>query len=342
MGILDFIIDAAQRGAGLLAPNKEDVNLRANIPGLLADFTPVVGDAKSVYDGVQSARQGDYLGAGLGALGALPLMPNIAGMFIGKGAKTWDAVMASKALEMEKAGADPRTIWKETGNWKGPDGKWRQEIPDNKSVISDLRQKSLDDVYPLPDVLEHRALYEAYPQLRDTQVWPVGGRGGAYSNGNIDIGVDRPPITGQRKTALHEVQHNIQDVEDWAKGGSSMMAFANKEAHSILGKMRQNMTKAMPIEEYAKQAWGSAKVTPEIISDYEKSYLPSIKKISPEIDRMTQETAAKEYYKRLAGEAEARATQSRMNLDANQRRALFPEDSYDVPIDQLIIRGLLQ
>lgn len=48
--------------------------------GLLADFTPVVGDVKSAYDGIQSARQGDYLGAALGGLGALPVIPNIATM----------------------------------------------------------------------------------------------------------------------------------------------------------------------------------------------------------------------------------------------------------------------
>ena len=43
-------------------------------------------------------------------------------------------------------------------------------------------------------------------------------------------------------------------------------------------------------------------------------------------------------YLRLAGEAEARATQARMSLDEARRRALFPLDSYDVPLDQLIIR----
>lgn len=48
--------------------------------------------------------------------------------------------------------------------------------------------------------------------------------------------------------------------------------------------------------------------------------------------------AAYENYRRLAGEAEARATEARRLLDTAQRRALFPEDSYDVPIDELIIR----
>jgi hypothetical protein len=47
-----------------------------------------------------------------------------------------------------------------------------------------------------------------------------------------------------------------------------------------------------------------------------------------------------EDYARLAGEAEARATQARIPLTAAQRRAKFPLDSYDVPIDSLIIGGV--
>lgn len=47
--------------------------------GLLMDFSPL-GDAKSAYDGVQSAREGDYLGAALGGFGALPMVPNLAGI----------------------------------------------------------------------------------------------------------------------------------------------------------------------------------------------------------------------------------------------------------------------
>ena len=47
---------------------------------------------------------------------------------------------------------------------------------------------------------------------------------------------------------------------------------------------------------------------------------------------------ANHMYRRLAGEAEARATQKRKNLTDEQRRAEFPERSYDVPINELIIR----
>lgn len=44
-----------------------------------ASALPVVGDAISLYDGVQAIRNGDYVGGGLGLLGALPLIPGLAG-----------------------------------------------------------------------------------------------------------------------------------------------------------------------------------------------------------------------------------------------------------------------
>lgn len=43
-------------------------------------------------------------------------------------------------------------------------------------------------------------------------------------------------------------------------------------------------------------------------------------------------------YMRLIGEAEARATQARLPLTAEQRRARYPLQDYDVPLDELIIR----
>ena len=52
----------------------------------------------------------------------------------------------------------------------------------------------------------------------------------------------------------------------------------------------------------------------------------------------TSPKTPEEAYRRLAGEAEARATQARMNMNAAQRREVFPLDSYDVPLEQLIVR----
>jgi hypothetical protein len=39
----------------------------------------------------------------------------------------WDEQAAQNAKMLSDMGADPRTIWQQTGTWKGLDGKWRQE-----------------------------------------------------------------------------------------------------------------------------------------------------------------------------------------------------------------------
>jgi hypothetical protein len=72
---------------GMLNPEWTPERTQTALSGLL-DVTPVVGDIKSGYEGVQAARQGDMVGAGLGALGALPFIPNMAGVV--KGVRPWE------------------------------------------------------------------------------------------------------------------------------------------------------------------------------------------------------------------------------------------------------------
>jgi len=62
--------------------------------------------------------------------------------------------------------------------------------------------------------------------------------------------------------------------------------------------------------------------------------------VTQDLDRIAQTTAAEQYYKRLAGEVEARAVQKRMDLTPQQRAERAPWLDYDVPIDQQIVRGV--
>ena len=145
VGLLDaakqYINDASP--GGLL--NREWTPERVSqVSSTAQDFVPVWGGIKGAREEWDAGNPGwaafnaatvpvdlATLGGGTALKALAHGLPLVGGMFVGKGAKTWDAVMASKAMELEKAGADPRAIWKETGNWKGTDGHWRQEIPDN-------------------------------------------------------------------------------------------------------------------------------------------------------------------------------------------------------------------
>jgi hypothetical protein len=218
--------------------------------------------------------------------GKMKNMP-VGNMFIGQTANTWDEVAAAQAKMMEGQGKSAQEIWKETGTFKGPDGKYRQEIADNQAyydptALEDLKFANegqydfMKHTMPLGGVVEHPPLYKAYPDLSDvtTGFMPqekLGKAFGAYSPKHDRITLKDAPDKGKHtSSALHEIQHAIQTREGWNEGG--------------------NLANGMDV------------------------------------------------YTKLAGEAEARATQARMKMTPKQRREAFPLDSYDVPIDQLIVK----
>jgi len=65
---------------------------------------------------------------------------------------SWDATAAQKAKMLADIGTDPKTIWEQTGTWKGPDGKWRQElinqgIPDTGQAFTDVERMAKEYGY---------------------------------------------------------------------------------------------------------------------------------------------------------------------------------------------------
>jgi hypothetical protein len=120
------------------------------LEGLKGIVTDPIGSAKAGYEAVKGiVRDPSVLAdalrytaqkAGSGPLGAGEVMgefltPSVKGVgkrdiFIGKKAETWRPSAAKQAEEMEAAGIDPETIWRETGTMRGPDGELRQEISD--------------------------------------------------------------------------------------------------------------------------------------------------------------------------------------------------------------------
>lgn len=136
-----------------------------------------------------------------------------------------------KAESMEREAASSEEIWKETGWMRGPDHKWRFEIPDNLDKINfpkDSEPHTLGEIYDNP------ALYEAYPELaqktvrmEDTKSGKDKRTRGAYGyvaeDGSIVIDSSLP--ADEAKTALvHEIQHSIQAIEGFSHGGNKEMA----------------------------------------------------------------------------------------------------------------------
>jgi hypothetical protein len=257
--------------------------------------------------------------------------PALAGIFIGPKAKIWDALAAQKAKMLEDIGKDARTIWQETGTWKGPDGKWRQEIDDSSSKMtgtaySDIKQNQRFSG-PMSQAFENKALYEAYPQLQTIDTFVNKDlKGGVFNPERQEITIMMPTEGGQRTVALHELQHAVQQQEGFARGGMP----------SYIGNLKGDLMGTEDKYNFLASEYFTA--TDDIVKS---NILQELNYLQPRIEELqkVKNIDPEEGYMRLAGEAEARATEARKDLTSEQRRNFFPEDFYDRPMEQLIIRN---
>lgn len=84
---------------------------------------------------------------------------------------TMNLVALDKAKEMAEDGLDAKTIFKETGWYKGVDNLWRYEIPDNLDKIDASMFPSGKDPVQLWKIYDNPELYEAYPFLAELPVY---------------------------------------------------------------------------------------------------------------------------------------------------------------------------
>ncbi len=181
-------------------------------------------------------------------------------------AETADKSALEKAMELEKDGTDSGKIRKETGWFKGYDGKWRFEIDNSEldfktdieknraaaielakmkvksaeleeKIINDTATKAEKNEYynldekmieyrkgvKLSDVINHPKLFEAYPQLKNVDVYyeiSLVNRDAYSSNGNVIMLNPMHTIDEQKEAIIHEIQHAIQGIENFANGSN--------------------------------------------------------------------------------------------------------------------------
>jgi len=309
---------------------------KANVP-LIPDDTaaaamlvaPLAGKAGRVGAKITGKAINEAMVYGTGPLAKITPQPSR--IFIGQSANTWNATAAAQAKRLEQAGLDAKSIWQETGTWKGPDGKWRQEISDELSKVGEIAKTNIDiDRYfrgPMAAAFENKELFEAYPDLKSINTYMTKNlQGGVFKPDANEIDIMMPTESGQRSVALHELQHAVQKKEGFAKGG----------APSYIGNLKGDLRDLENKYNYIAEQYFNT--TDEIVKS---NALQELEYLKPRIEALqkVKNIEPEEGYMRLAGEAEARATEARADLTAEQRRAIFPEESYDRPIEQLIIRN---
>ena len=262
----------------------------------------------------------------------------------------------TKAERMLAEGKTEQEVWKETGWMKGAEGKWRFEIDDSGAKLED-RKTWLEQVnYPyenplefgakLKDVLDHPELFKAYPGLADIRVAVSGGRGGAsYSDtkniihiGSNELAVPAAEGWGDniKTLLLHEIQHAIQGIEGFTRGGSpeglaheSRMELRYIERDIELAKEKLAMKNALRTSESEAEAADKfetyfGKPPTFTFDSVRHKTLDTLEKELVDLERQAKAATrdmieASTKYGRLAGEIEARDTAARANLPAAMR-----------------------
>lgn len=198
-------------------------------------------------------------------------------------AETADKSALEKAMELEKDGTDSEKIRKETGWFKGYDGKWRFEIDNSElefktdikknraaaielakmkvksaeleeKIVNNTATKAEENEYynldekmieyrkgvKLSDVINHPKLFEAYPQLKNVDVYyeiSSVNRGVYSSNGNVIMLNPMHTIDEQKEAIIHEIQHAIQRIENFANGSNleywKNLGYSDEEAMAM-------------------------------------------------------------------------------------------------------------
>ena len=204
-------------------------------------------------------------------------------------------------------------------------------LDDAKTIKTPFRFEGMNAL-PLDMVIDHPALFAAYPALRQVMVKVdpkagIGGSLGEMEDGTFVITVG----SGQKQsTMLHEIQHAIQQYEGFASGGS--LDSARKVAYE------KNENRRKQINEEIEELGRLRSSIPTSDNDAYQRNVDKHKALVSERDALNEEQRGLKYdqapaaqaYKRLAGEVEARNTQARANMNDAERNATSPQSTADV------------
>jgi hypothetical protein len=283
-------------------------------------------------------------------------------IFAGPTAKTADQQALSQAQEMATQGASRDDIWRDTGWMQGVDGKWKFEIDDSKSYYDtdaypELKEAAEFDGRPYDPSFDnaqvdfavgHDDLYRAYSDVGEAPLmfFPRGAFGEnvmggvTHSRGSMALANDMNANDG-RSYALHELQHLVQGREGFARGSDPKSAtIAGYAPDPEVVEQAEFLLKAA--KEFGSIDEALKYVPPIAGKEWHTAAIAIAKNDPDRIPRLRLDLTMKENpelaYRHHAGETEARNVQSRMNMNAAERRATPPWETQDVPDDQQIVR----
>lgn len=239
----------------------------------------------------------------------------------------------SVARKMEEEKKDAKAIKMATGWERGADGKWRYEMPDAKikdtmdvgggQIVKRYEDDMLWNDGKLSDVIDAPELFKAYPQLKGVRIDTDAIMNDMPSHGEYDsktntINIHADELKYMNGILNHEIQHAIQDIEGFAKGGSPRL---------VRGEVKKRFDE---VTKQIKQLRAEGK------EDEAKALIEKNRGLYNAYTKNDDFNS----YKSLAGEVEARNVQERMNMTPEERRKSLAESTEDVARKDQIFLGV--
>lgn len=227
----------------------------------------------------------------------------------------------------------------------------------NGSTKKELARRIDEGNATLRDIMQHNALFEAYPEIAETKVKFAdmpSGTAGSYNRETNTITLDtklKYDANEALDALMHEVQHRVQAAEDFASGTNPGYWNRGENYDRAAKKYRDNRARLLNglstedralYDEYrSTEREMGAMLDGSML--YDESRMDALEKRSDELyrelygkawfgklnryDRILGDAgeAVKEFYRSTAGEIEARDTTSRRRMTAEERKNTPPD-----------------
>lgn len=227
----------------------------------------------------------------------------------------------------------------------------------NGSTKKELARRIDEGNATLRDIMQHNALFEAYPEIAETKVKFAdmpSGTAGSYNRETNTITLDtklKYDANDALDALMHEVQHRVQAAEGFASGTNPGYWNRGENYDRAAEKYRDNRARllnGLSTEDLALyNEYRSAEREMGAMLDgsmlYDESRMDALEKRSDELyrelygkewfgklnwyDRILGDAgeAVKEFYRNTAGEIEARDTAARRRISAEERKNTPPK-----------------
>lgn len=158
----------------------------------------------------------------------------------------------NQAQQMANQNISNEQIRQKTGWFQDRNGDWKYEFSDKDMSIKENIKLQNGKTYKLGDILKHDTLFELYPELKQliVKIDNTNKISGNYNKNSKTITLSNQLLNNSKRlegTLIHEIQHTIQEIEDFENGTTSKLS--KERYYNSLGEIEADNTRKRFIDE---------------------------------------------------------------------------------------------